>query len=375
MSKFTTEVRFICEQYAGKTEQGDYTDVDSVISSARSSIFGNYPIFDETYRQALETKILRHYYTREIGAETVALWKLWLNNRMNEIMPYYNKLYMSELLTFNPFYDVDLKTTTSKEGNRTDTTNTEREYNENNLYSKTGNREMSENITTTKSDSSTQNEISNTDLTHESNKTDRSAHSGSGTTKVTDSGSTDTSSETLTTDAGTAHEDGWNKYSDTPQGAVTGLETDSYLTNATKTTNDSSKTNNTDVVTSENVSSATTSTSENNDTTSDSLDSYTDEKTKSNIVGSTSTTADTDIGSERTNTDNYARTESHDYIGKHTVNGTNVVASVDDYLEHIEGKRGYDSYSKRILEYRQTFLNIDKMVIEELEDLFFGLWE
>jgi hypothetical protein len=28
-----------------------------------------------------------------------------------------------------------------------------------------------------------------------------------------------------------------------------------------------------------------------------------------------------------------------------------------------------------ILDFRQTFVNIDKMIIEELSDLFFGLWE
>lgn len=35
---------------------------------------------------------------------------------MNEIMPYYNQLYESQLLTFNPLYDKDLTTT----GTRTD---------------------------------------------------------------------------------------------------------------------------------------------------------------------------------------------------------------------------------------------------------------
>ena len=34
-----------------------------------------------------------HYYTREIGLETVGLWKLKLNTKMNEIMPYFNQMY------------------------------------------------------------------------------------------------------------------------------------------------------------------------------------------------------------------------------------------------------------------------------------------
>ena len=66
----------------------------------------SYPIFDENYRVVLEKKILKHYYTREIGAETYGLWKLWLDARLNEIMPYYNQLYKSELIEFNPLENV-----------------------------------------------------------------------------------------------------------------------------------------------------------------------------------------------------------------------------------------------------------------------------
>ena len=40
-------------------------DVDQVIQNAIPSIFNfSFPIFDESYRNVLETKILMHYYTR-----------------------------------------------------------------------------------------------------------------------------------------------------------------------------------------------------------------------------------------------------------------------------------------------------------------------
>lgn len=109
MSKYTTEVRFICEHYAGYDSSQGLYKVDEIIRKSRSKIFDfSYPIFDENYRSVLETKILKHFYIREIGAETVGLWKLWLNARMNEIMPYYNKMYESEMLEFNPLYDTDI---------------------------------------------------------------------------------------------------------------------------------------------------------------------------------------------------------------------------------------------------------------------------
>lgn len=109
MSKYTTQVRYICEQLSGYVQSVDYSDVELVLRSAEPKIFDfDYPIFDENYRHVLNTKILKHYYINEIGLETYALWKLRLNTKMNEIMPYYNQLYKSELYTFNPLHDIDV---------------------------------------------------------------------------------------------------------------------------------------------------------------------------------------------------------------------------------------------------------------------------
>ena len=109
MSKYTTEVRFICESYAGLSDSVGLTNVNTVLQNSVDKVFDfDFPIFDENYRRPLEIKILKHFYTREICAETVGLWKLWLNDKLNVIMPYYNQLYSSTLLEFNPLYDVNL---------------------------------------------------------------------------------------------------------------------------------------------------------------------------------------------------------------------------------------------------------------------------
>lgn len=115
MSKYTTEVRFICEQKAGLEESVGFEQIDSVIAKSWDKIFTTKcSFFDEDYRSVLCAKILKHYYTREIGMETAGLWMLWMNRRMEEIMPYYNQLYRSAQLEFNPFHDVDYY----REGNR-----------------------------------------------------------------------------------------------------------------------------------------------------------------------------------------------------------------------------------------------------------------
>nr|DAE52138.1 MAG TPA: Lower collar protein [Caudoviricetes sp.] len=62
----------------------------------------SYPIFDEAYRDTLNTKIIQHFWWREIGFETAALFSDRLAVKMNEIMPYYNQLYKSEMLKIEP---------------------------------------------------------------------------------------------------------------------------------------------------------------------------------------------------------------------------------------------------------------------------------
>lgn len=57
-----------------------------------------YPIYDESKRKQLNDKFIRHYWMREIGCETVGHFCLWCSNTFNEIMPYYNKMYETELL-------------------------------------------------------------------------------------------------------------------------------------------------------------------------------------------------------------------------------------------------------------------------------------
>ena len=118
MSKYTMQLREVCEIEAGLEESKGWNDVDEIVENSRRKIFGNYPIFDEQYRSILERKILKHYYMREIGFETVGLFKMKLNNKMNEIMPYYNKLYESELFEYNPLEDTNIKTERDRNGTR-----------------------------------------------------------------------------------------------------------------------------------------------------------------------------------------------------------------------------------------------------------------
>lgn len=270
MSKYTTEVRFICETASGLGESKGYMSVNDIITNAIPKVFNfSFPIFDEDYREVLERKILKHFYTREIGEETVGLWKLRMDTRLNEIMPYYNKLYMSELLEFNPLYTTNL------------TRSRKTDYD--------SNRNGNENI----NDITTNNGTTNSTNNNTVNETDSEKTSNIGT----------------------------NLYSDTPQGALVAVENETYLTNARKTTDN-----------------VTTSSTTNN---------------TSNAKGIVTSTENNTYGRVRDNTD--------------------ALTSTENYLETVVGFEGINA-SDLLLKFRETFLNIDMLIINDLEDLFFQLW-
>lgn len=91
----------------------------------------SYPIFDENYRNTLNHNILYHYYENEIGFETAPLFRLYLNQRLNEIMPKYNELYKAQkklidenLLLNNVNLTESLEGTNTKNDTNNTTTNT-----------------------------------------------------------------------------------------------------------------------------------------------------------------------------------------------------------------------------------------------------------
>lgn len=90
--------------------------IGSLIKNNFNFGLDSYPIFDNNYRNTLNTKILNHYYNNEIGFETPELFKFYLNNKLNEIMPYYNTLYENlKLYDNNLMSNVNLKEVLNRE--------------------------------------------------------------------------------------------------------------------------------------------------------------------------------------------------------------------------------------------------------------------
>jgi len=74
-----------------------------------------YPIFAEGYRKILNGKIIDEYYNQEIGTETIDNFTLILRKKMDQIMPYYNELYKSQRLEFDPLLTMDIHSVGSTE--------------------------------------------------------------------------------------------------------------------------------------------------------------------------------------------------------------------------------------------------------------------
>lgn len=379
MSKYTTEVRYICEFEAGLTESTGYTGIAEVINTAAPKVFNfNFPIFDEAYRLPLEKKILRHYYTREICEETVALWKLRLEDRMNMIMPFYNKLYNSELLQFNPFYDVDLTRDHKRENEGIESRVNETNESANNT--ETTNRQAnSDSVSSNTSDNTSDREVTSSGNKASENSETRDSDISKTETSVSSSRNKGTSDEDITYGKVTDNTH-WDLYSDTPQGGINGITGTSgntvnnnyYLTNARKVT-DNEQLSGTD-----SKDGSTTGTSDVNEVKD--TGEIGSQSTTVNVSETNSTTG-VESASSKTNesgTIDSSENENTSRIGVSDRNATNTgtanISNTEDYIEHVVGKQGTASYSKMLMEFRDTFLNIDKMVIDALSDLFFGLW-
>lgn len=180
MSKYTTELRFICEELAGLKESESGDKVEEILEAARPKIFDfGYLIYDESHKKELEMKILRHFYTREIGVETYGLWHMRLKTKMIEIMPFYNQLYKSVSDDFNYFWDTDY--------------------------------------------------VVKRDDTKTMNRGAKDMHSGKD--GVSRGGKRDITTNNVSESSGESETK--NLFSDTPQGSLTNIEDMSYLTNAT----------------------------------------------------------------------------------------------------------------------------------------------
>ena len=240
----------------------------------------DYPIWEEDYRKVLNNKIIDHYYFREIGFETPDRFGIRLRTKLNEIMPFYNELYKSSVLDFNPLYNIDY------------------------IETNTGEKDTKANVL--------------------SNNTSSSENVSDNTTDSNLAGSTQSNSNSSTNHGNTRTE---TVGSDIGSGQIsqTYLDSGQYANNHMITEN------------------APSTDSTNTDSNS--------ENTQTNKI--------TYTGADTGTTENISDTDS-----------TGTENSVFEKV--IKGYSGQNP-NQAIKEFRQNIVNIDMMIIDELNTLFFGL--
>lgn len=372
----------------------------------------DYPIFDEGYRPILNQKILDHYMFREIGLETPDKFNFFLGRKMREIMPYYNKVYESELIRFDP-----LATDFTRESRQTDRAHEEKNdtlgqvkeaQTTGDVYSGYEDRKNVANA------SGTADELTHGETTANAIGTATTAKDGTGTKDTTQNTTDDTVNHGTTTSATTnnlttatdTENDGSGTndthgvkssvFSDMPQSSVTvnvsmgssgsgTASVDGYATTAT-TENTAQHDDTTTHQTSNSVTknTGTVDVAGSADSTTKSTGNQTGNEKTSWTENDKTNTTDDQTGTSDTTANRKTTETSDDYTVTNASNERNIANNRDldtaqfqerKRLENeaetveLKGRRGI-SPSQLIQQYRDSLVNVDMLVIRELSSLF-----
>lgn len=326
MAIYTTQVKTICESLCGYDSEQGFNNVNSVLEKSHKLIFDfDYPFYLDDGKDEFEKKFLLHFYMREIGLETYGYWKLRLQSKLQEIMPYYRSLFQQT--TGINYFDNN-------------------NYHQSIVTNEHGN--MSSNKTETQ-------DISKNDTTHNINSINNVF---SATKDTTSQGTSDISSQNEYTDNLSASEDeginvkndNLHKYSKYPQSSLDDFLNNIYLTDLTQ---DDGTT-----VTSDNItkkSDKTGNATGSQDTSYNEIKKDIEENSR-NIEANTNNVLDSSTNVQ------------HDSL---KTDFTNLDTKLDKYSK---GKYGGLSYIELLAKYKDAIINIDKLIFNECEELFMQLW-
>lgn len=305
------------------TKPEEYPSINDMINNAVPFIFDfSYPVYTQAFKDMFEPLFIKHFYMREIGCETFPLFKLFLDNKLNEIMPYYNKLLSvdDKLNEMGVFQNVDLTETITRQTDGTEKQDTKEDLDRNSQYDGTS----KDTGTITDDGSSTRNLTGKDDRTGNEGIVDTTAYSDENQQHTT------------------------NKFNDTPQGGMNwaDVESDMYLTNATL--NDVNGSSSSD-------------TTENRDR------DYTDNLTRSEDVN---TSTDNTRTLNTTKTDENTTTETQSKTGNMTGENSESMVQITERV----GKDGGMDYVKLADEYKRYAINILQDIFNDCEVLFMGVW-
>lgn len=283
---------------------------------AYTELMNSYPIFEESYRANLNDKILRALRFEEIGAETVELWLKFLDGWFAENMETYNWLYNANLVKIE---DPLLRTKVLETFNKDITSKQETTSN------------------------STQNKSNNFRSQAEQDTTNETTQETSNNVDLTGSLTTVNTGETTQESQGSNNSKTYN--SEFPQGNLgdgsgegeSGVGDSAYYTAGSKTNNAS-----TDKV---------NGTSKENNKTDNTQKTIEAGTAKQNLSGKVNNSSSGDSVED--------------------ISGKNQGSLQSEGNEKNNGSRLEYGNIEDLIKYRDSFLNVDKMLINQLhKDLF-----
>lgn len=121
MAKYTIELRRVCDLYGREEVESwfkDY-DVDDFLLPEFALKIAQAGVWS---KDRLARKIVDHYYMREIGLETPALFKHYAKVKMQELMEKYLMIIYTNCIEYDPFESVDFHITESRTINNSNET-------------------------------------------------------------------------------------------------------------------------------------------------------------------------------------------------------------------------------------------------------------
>lgn len=313
MASYTMTVKEMIEGYT--QEERGLSHRDRIEKGRKSLLDFSYPLFDEKYRGVFETHLIREFYMVEIGFETDELFKFNLETWLNVHMPYFNQLFLSEQIKFDPLKNtsVDMQHTKDTTKQQDDTTD------------------------------QTQNVVTDFDARTTGNSTSATDTTNTGTNKNVSTHRSDTDTDQTSSNSSFGRE----TTADTPQNRLRLQPEDDghgvieYASNIQEDKENASGTMNQSVNT-------------HGETTSD-----------------TDTTDNGSSDTKQTMTQTNSEDTNQNLIGKQVLDRD--INELEEYVQHREGKIGVQSYSKMLNEYRDTFLRIERDIFREMRKELFML--
>lgn len=311
------------------------------IEVGRKQLFDfDYPIFDEAYRNVFETHFIKEFYMREYGFETVGLFKLRLEIWLQTNMPYFNKLFQSELIEYDPLINTETKRIHNKKNDRNQQDKRDSEENQ-------------------KANTKTDIDVNSREHT-ESNRTGKFDSESNGTSEGTKKEDIDKTGKRTGNETGEGTSENFNRQlqSDTPQERLQitpnedGSGSIEYASKIQETKDKGKTTNKTDR--SEDTTDKSNLTGDTTGKTHDETTGTSTEDMKSDTTGNVHTTSNQDFTGDTNKNENL----------------NSDIKSTEDFIEHIVGKIGVLTYPEMIEKHRASFLRIERMIFKEMNQLF-----